>query len=257
MTFDLPPSARPELRLQTSVPEFNNSAGRLLALLRDFAPGQNYFENISRMHGGGEGLTKAEKARLYVKFMAMLGDAYEECLSAIRSSPKMNDPTRDLYIVGLNSLGARIFTDAPGSNWIGISESEFTNLRLASATLDQELSLGEDDLDSIADSLESLLKQLRDSSIGDEARKSLMDLIRHASFAVDYYRIFGVEGFGSAFKKMIGDYVYALQRKDGAPGDEGLWNGFKNLLSRFDSIYAKALKYRPLFEAGMKFLPPG
>jgi hypothetical protein len=257
MTIESPVPISEKYKLQRQVPQYNNAAGRLLSLLLGFTADQNYFDNITKMYDVGPYVSQDEKVQLYIAFIAMLGDCYGECMQAIQNSSQIPDEASELFLSGLASLKYKIFTNAPGANWPGLAETEHAYLNMAGSLLEKEQALEDEELDGILGLIDKLMSQLNSANIGEEARKSLADLIRHARFAVDYYRIYGVEGFRTALKKMIGDYFEAISKDDNAARDGGVTKEFGHLLARFDQIYSRVIKYKPLLEAGARFFLPG
>jgi hypothetical protein len=246
-----------EMRLEVSAPEYNNSAGRLIVLLQALAGTKSYYDNIAIAHGGSPESRQDAKVRVCHTFLNMVGETYEELLNDVANSPRIKEAARDEITRGLRSLQDLVYPMGPSGVPRGISSGEMPYLRLAATLLDQEQAINEDELNGILDSIESLTRQLGDSRIDPNAREALMDLMRHARFAVDYYRIYGAKGFRTAFKRMIGELWVLLNDEGQEIKEKTWWSNVKELLRRVDKAASKFEEHRPLIEAAGRLLLGG
>ncbi len=245
------------LRLESNTPEFSNSAGRLLALLGSLAPGADYFVNIATLYGGNSGTSEEAKVRIYLDYMSMTIEVFDELMQDIENSPVINQETKCMLTTGLGSLGSLIFNIVPSNPPRGLQETERVYLRMAGSMLEKEEQLGSEEIDGILEAIDLLMNRLDDANIHQSAKEALMELARHARFAVDHYRIYGLKGFRSACKKMLGELLVILAEEGNDVKQQAWWQNAVELVKKFDAIASRLVKYKPLLEAGGRLLLGG
>ena len=242
------------------VPEasYNNSAGRMLALLQGLRTDVNYYCCASMMFEGGLGSSGEIQARLYLRFMTMLRDVHDELCRDVEASPGIPEQIRPKLAVSLGGLRSIVFPIDPARNVPrGLTDAEFQALEFAGALLVDEGQVQQGDIDEVLQLVDALMAELDSADIDQSVRESLMELARHARFAVDHYRIYGAKGFREAFKRMMGELYVACHNKDSGPKDKGWREKVLMLLGKVDQLATRLEKYSSLLEAGRQLLLPG
>lgn len=241
-----------QLNTNLGKPEFRNSAGRLLFLLKLLQSQESYFGIIAKLYGLPAGIPTPESAanisRAFLAFMPLVTHAYEEFLTELSTSESIQEATRNIIHNGLSNVTSIVYSTNPASNPPRLSGSDVTVLQLAASMLDSEPELPPDDVQSIRDSLEELRILLEDSDLKPNARNALLELMRLSRNAIDYYSIYGARGFKKAFKKMLAELMELLFHEGEAVKNEEWWTKAVNHLRLIDKVASALLKYRPLLE---------
>ena len=239
-------------------PEFNNSAGRLLCLLKMLPTGHNYFDTIVQFYGFKINAPSETKGRAYLDFMALIGLAFDEFIVDVETSNSIPEGTRGIIKEGLSDLINSAYPTSPNNGARQLQDSEIALLRMAASMLSTEPPLEENEIQSIRSSIDGLQTLLEDSSLKPSARAAILELARLSRNAIDYYAIHGAKGFRSAFKKMLADLMETWLHEGKETTKQTWWTMAMDHVKKFDAVASRLLKYKPLLEgAGGLFLTDG
>lgn len=237
-----------DLKKLPNPPEFNNSAGRILALLQMLPSQSDYFSTIIGFYGGKPDAPPDVKGRAYLAFMSLVGKAFDEFIQDIENSPKIPDVSRNVIKEGLAALIHCAFPSSPNNAPRKLEGAEIALLRMAGSMLDEEPKLEESDAESIRASIDELRRELENSDLKKSARDALLELTRLSRNALDYYTIHGARRFKSAFKKMLAELMEIYLHEGKEVTKESWWKTAVNHVTKIDNIASKLLKYKPLIE---------
>jgi hypothetical protein len=237
-----------ELQVKPEPPEFNNSAGRLLSLLKMLGSNSSYVDTIIQFYGEKANVAPHRKGKAYMAFMSLVSRAFDEFIVDVESSAKIPDVTRSIITEGLGDLINCAYPTNTGGAPRKLQDAEVAMLRMAASMLDAEPSLEPSDLESIRTSLDELRHELDNADLKPGARIALLELVRLTRNAVDYYSIHGVRGFRKAFKKMLAELMelYLHEGKDVTA--EKWWQTAIKHVRTIDATVARILKYKPLLD---------
>jgi hypothetical protein len=245
------------LELQTNFepPEFNNSAGRLLCLLKMLPSNHSYFDTIVQFYGFKNNAPSDTKGRAYLDFMALIGRAFDEFIVDVETSETIPEVTRGIIKEGLSDLINCAYPTSPNNSARKLQDAEIALLRTAASMLSSEPRIEKDDIQSIRSSIDELQTLLADSTLKPSARNAILELARLSRNAIDYYAIHGAKGFKSAFKKMLADLMEIYLHEGKETMKETWWTKAVEHLKKIDAVASRLLKYKPLLEgAGKLFL---
>ena len=229
-------------------PEFNNSAGRLLALLQMYQSRSSHFDAIAAFYEGSSQSNEL-KARAYIDFMGMVGHAFDEFLADIQTSDKIPDPSRAVITDGIGRLISIAYPIQPQGAPTTLQDAEIALIRMAGSMLDAEPELEESDADAIRTSIDDLRSTLENSEISKSARVAMLELCRLSRNALDQYAIHGARGFKRAFKKMLSELMETYLEEGSEVSEKPWWKSALGHAKLFDAIAAKLSKYKPLLES--------
>ncbi len=146
------------LKLKATIesPEFNNSAGRLLCLLKMLPSNQSYFDTIVQFYGFERKAPAETKARAYLDFMALIGLAFDEFIVDVETSTTIPEVTRGIIKEGLSDLVNCAYPMTPHNPARKLQDAEVALLRMAASMLAKESDLQESDVQNIRDSIGDL-----------------------------------------------------------------------------------------------------
>ena len=237
-----------QLTKTPEAPEFNNSAGRLLSLLRLLQSNEPYIDAIVKLYGQPKKSPNEVKGRTYIAFMSIVGKTFDEFIVDVETSPKIPDGTRAVIKEGLGELIGCAFPAANHAAPRALQEAEVALLRMAGSMLDVEDVLNESDAETIRASMEELRQELENSDLKKSARTALLELVRLSRNAIDYYTIHGARGFKDAFKKMLSELMEVYLDEGGDVTKTIWWGKAVNHAKIIDVVAAKILQYKPLLK---------
>jgi hypothetical protein len=237
-----------ELKKSFDAPEFNNSAGRLLCLLKVLHSQYSYFDTIVQFYGYDAHAPAETKGRAYLEFMALIGLAFDEFIVDVESSKTIPEVTRGIIKEGLSDLINCAYPISPNSSARKLQDAEVALLRMAASMLAEEPALNEGDVQSIRASIDELQRLLEISDLKTSARNAILELMRLSRNAIDYYAIHGAKGFRAAFKKMLADLMEIYLHEGKQATKENWWTKAIDHLRRVDAVASKLLKYKPLLD---------
>ena len=247
-----------ELKTIPATPEFNNSAGRLLVLLQSLKGRGSYYDEVATLYGENAQAKNDFKAKAYLAYMTLIGDAFEAFIDDIDTSDKIPDGSRIVIKDGLANLVGRAYPISPMNAPPAIPDAEIALLRMAGSMLDAEPDLDESDAESIRKSIDELRALLESSDLSKSARIALLEIVRLSRNAIDHYTMHGARGFKDAFKKMLADLMEVYLQDGKKVTNETWWSSAIAHVKKVDAVAARLLKYKPLLEsAGKLFLSDG
>lgn len=228
--------------------EFNNSGGRLIALLGMLKSNTNYFENTATFYLGSKDDADF-KGRSFTTFMSLLQKTYDEFMADVTSSNNMPQVTKDIIFNGIVNIPKIVFPVLPDGPVKDVSDAEYSLLRMAASMLEMENDLTTDDVHTIRDSIESLRQTLEDSELSKSARVALLELVNLTRNALEQYNIHGARGFKKAFKRMLAELMEVYLREGNEVKDQAWWNEAMQHIQIVDKVASKLLEYKPLLES--------
>lgn len=242
------------LELQTSFdpPEFNNSAGRLLCLLKKLPSQSSYFDTIVQFYGYKSNVSPELKGRAYLHFMSLVGRAFDEFIVDVETSQAIPDVTRNIIKEGLSDLINCAYPTSPNNHARKLQDAEVALLRMAASMLATEPTLDQSDIQTIRSSIDELQKCLENSDFKTSARTAILELVRLSRNTIDYYAIHGAKGFKAAFKKMLADLMEIYLHEGNKATRETWWSKAIEHLRKFDRVASTLMKYKPLLEGAQK-----
>lgn len=242
------------LSLPAVAPEFKNSAGRLLCLLRMLASHESHYDKIVQLYGMKANVSTETKSRAYLEYMALVGCAFDEFIIDIETSTAIPDGTRNIIKEGLSELVNCAYPVSPNSAPRKLQDAEVALLRMAASMLSEEEPLEEDDVQAIRESIDGLQRLLEGSDLKPSARAAILELMRLSRNAIDFYAIHGAKGFKAAFKKMLADLMEIYFREGTEATQEPWWKQCVDHLLKIDTVLSKLYKHAPLLNGVKKIL---
>ncbi len=233
-------------------PKYQNSAGRLLALLTAPPSGQTFAEVFPKTFGLPMA-SQDEKVRSCFTALGEIETVYLEFKRDLVDATT-NEQQRNVLLSGLATVPQCFYPMQLNATYRGLTEAEKSLLEVCATMISQEEPLRPDDIKTIRESLADLRKFLEQSDIASTLRKVLLDLIRLSEDAISRFNVYGARGLRRTFKTMLGEaaefYGNMQQSSEAERGKsaEG-WKKITHHLKVFDSVASKLLKYQPLFES--------
>lgn len=232
-------------------PEFLNSAGRLLLLIRHLkSPDINtYLQSAMVLFGLPKDSTTEYQSQFAIVLLGVLSSAYKEFLSDIKESSEIPEVTKSIIIEGVSPLNEIIYPYNFGNTIRDITPSEVSVLRMAGSMLSKEGDPGELGKKEISDSIANLQETIDSTELPPSVRIALSEIVRLSRNAHDQYNIYGARGFKKAFKRMLSELmeVYLEQGAEKVK-DEDWWDQALKHLKTVDEVAGRLLKYKPLLE---------
>ena len=238
---------------------YQNSAGRLLAILNTLPNGQPYLDVIPKMFGT-TGTTQEEVLQacltglmeIHKLYLAFRQDMFDADIS---------EQQRKVILSGLVNLQQSIYPTSMGAGFRRPTDAEKSLLEVAATIIPQEAKLQKDDIEKIRESITSLRLLVEDAEISPTIRKVLLELIRISEDAISRFNIHGARGLRKAFKEMLGEAaeIYGLtgEGEREALKKSGAWASIVKNLKVFDEVGARLLKYKPMLENASRLLLGG
>lgn len=245
--------------------KYNNSAGRLLAILNAIKQKDNgtYMDLFPKVFGNDD--EEANKKlpaiqRLSITFDGIheLQTLYSHVVSDVRKSALAKEQI-EVALRGILSIRETINPANLKSNFRPISEAEGAMLEMCAAGLDTFAEASDDELEELRKSAEDLFETAKRQDIDKTLQRVILELARVSKNSIDLYEIRGPEGLRAAFKEMIGELSEILftgttdKEKEEIKKSE-TWQEVCKHLQRFDMIASKLMQYRPLLEGGTQIL---
>lgn len=232
-------------------PAYQNSAGRLLAILKSLQNGVSYLDLIPRLFGT-TGQTAEENQQACIVGLLEIHKLYVEFLQDMHDA-NINDQQRNVLLSGLASIRQSIYPIALNAGFRVPTDAEKSLLEVAATVISTEAKLQEDDLKKIRESIADLRILVEGAEIPPSIRQVLLDLIRISENAISRYNIHGARGLRKAFKEMLAEAAmsYGLASGEGEREvlkNSGAWAAILKTLKTFDEIASRLLKYKPLLE---------
>jgi len=238
-------------------PEYQNSAGRLLALLTSLKKNQNLIDEAPKILGEKADGAQ-EKQQLALSLLMEMHRVYLEFRQDMFDA-EINDQQREVLLSGLSSVQQSLYPVQLNAGWREITEAEVSLLKVCATFIVQDAPITKDDLEAIRTSIAELRSQVESGSLSPTLRKALLELIRLSEDAISRFNIYGARGLKKAFKSMLADaaelYGMTDSQKDATElKKSGAWGAIIRHLKLVDSIASKLLKYRPLLQGASTLL---
>lgn len=245
--------------------KYNNSAGRLLAILNAIKQTgngtyQDLFPKAFSDQSGEDSnrLTAIERLSLTFDAIHELQTLYSKVVTDIEKS-KMAKEQVEVALRGILSIREAINPSNLKSQCRAISEAEAAMLEMCAAGLETFKEATDQDLKDLRESIQSLYETAQGNEINETLRDVILELTRISRTSIDLYEIRGPEGLKEAFKEMIGELSDILftgtteDEKEEIKQSEA-WKEVCKHLQRVDMIASKLMEYRPLLESGSQIL---
>jgi hypothetical protein len=241
-------------------PRYPNSAGRLLAVLESIKPNQQYIVQLGSLFFD-EKPTKdpAQLALLSIKSLSQLHTIYAEFIQDL-SDADIPDEEKNVLIKGTASLATMMYPNTAHTNMRAVNEAEKALLEVCATRLPKENIIEPDDLELIFQSISELKQCVSELKSGSILKTILLELIRLSEDAINRFNIYGAKGLKKAFKNMLAEVaeIYLQDDEDLSEiKDSNSWKKASEHLKKFDSVAAKAMKYKPLIEKASGFFLGG
>lgn len=228
------------------VPPYNNSAGRLLAILSHIDPKTPVWQYLPDLIFVIEMPVPGDKRpELTIAAMSELHRMYHQFLDDMKTAP-FNEGQRELVTKRLANLEQIIYSPSANEAIRALTDAEKLGLEFCANTFDQEEKLTEDDIDAIRSSILELQTQVEKADVPQTLRKILLELIRLSDDAIARYNIHGARGLEKAFKGMLAELT-ELYHADTKEQEEikksPAWEKVRDLFVTFDNLLTKIMKY--------------
>jgi hypothetical protein len=242
-------------------PQYKNSAGRLLEILKRFPQNQQIIEFLPQVLGYDKGGNQQETQLICLTCLIELHKLYVQFREDMLDD-RISDDERRVLLSGVKGIETIIYPIALNSNMRGLSEAEKALLEVCATRIPQEDALEQDDVEKIRQSVASLRSLVEQGDISPTLRKALLELIRLTEDAIARFHIHGARGLKTAFKAMLGEAIdlYATERTNGREAEfkkSGVWQAIMRHLDTVDRVAARILKYQPVLEKGAQILLGG
>lgn len=237
-------------------PKYENSAGRLLAILESLQHGQPAAQQLIPMMFGQPAPGNDKEISIEgVKAITELHILYANFLQDLANAD-MSDEERLVLEKGLSPLQTLMYPMALNQGLRLVSEAEKALLEVCATRLPKENKIDEKDIEEIQESIKSLKTEINELPEESILRKILLELSRLSEDSINRFNIYGSKGLKKAFKNMLAEVaeVYLQDEEDESKIKESsAWDKAVKHLKLFDSIAAKTMKYKPLLERASQY----
>jgi len=237
-------------------PKYPNSAGRLLAILEAIQSGKPVAQQLVPILFWEEAPSNEKDISLQgVKAVTELHILYATFLQDLADS-NMSKEERTVLEKGLSSLENLLYPIALNQGLREVSEAEKALLEVCATRLPKENIIDETDFENIKESIQSLRTAISELDNHPTLKNILLELARLSEDSINRFNIYGAEGLKKAFKNMLAEVaeVYLQDDEDIVEIKENpAWDKAVKHLKLFDSVAAKAMKYRPLIEKASQY----
>jgi hypothetical protein len=241
--------------------KYQNSAGRLLALLKQLKPNQPFVNQLAPLLLNKDVANDHKsKSSLGLQCIFSLHQMYAQFIEDIENS-EMSEEEKAVYMKGLNSLATIVFPTNFDKGVRQISEAETALLEVCATRIKKEAVLDKNDIEIIRSLISELKGEIESLPKKDPLKIILNELIRLCEDAINRFHIHGADGLKKAFKGMLAEVAEIefhsdIDTKEVKKSEK--WTKTVNLIKKVDEVAAKTLKYKPLLESGSKlFLGDG
>ncbi|HVF51942.1 MAG TPA: hypothetical protein VNA19_17795 [Pyrinomonadaceae bacterium] len=192
--------------------------------------------------------------------LVALKKVFAEVEEALRRIPNINEElfiapvSRLANVASINSL-----TDSFSGYTRHLSQADMTALKFSEHQLSQypefnESQVPSKDLKDILIEVDNLIERILGSSLPEELRTSLLELLHEVRKGVLEYRIRGAVALRDTLTKSLG--ILAANKEDVEENKESdEVQSLGRMLVRIDKAYTFALKMKPMLEAAANILP--
>jgi hypothetical protein len=226
--------------------EYNNAAGRILAVFDRLAPRNGRQVELQELAKGLD--VHAEWPSVFNAYCD-LKDEYQTLVDDINSITE-NSSKKDLFQKNLpdidSSLNSFDFNVANNFGFYNISQTGLVALRFIAADLKQDESASAEDINSIRQLVTELQQEI-------ETATAFSKLIRDS---IDRYANRGSRGMRKQFSQLLGEliqnYDHAQEVQDKTPS---IWAKIISAIDVMNKIASLAEKCKPAISFGQKLLP--
>lgn len=241
------------------MPQYNNSAGRILAVLERFPTKKRPNKGISRKQlADAMGMADSWSAILLA-----IDDLQSEYRVLVNDLEQFRDNTHkhELYSKNLGDIEQSISSfklDLPGNSaQVEVSEASRTALTFIAADLPQDDLPTESDLNRIRELVNELQSEVESSTeLARSVKDWLLDLVRIIRDSLDRYAIRGSRGMRRQFSTLLGELMQnwdTLQKvKEKRPT---VWQKFTASIDLMHKLASLAEKCVPAVTFTQKYLP--
>lgn len=230
-----------------------NSAGRLLRLLRILEQsdiGQLNYSVATNLVGTPiDNLPTKDASPIAYQGMRVVQDAYEEFTVEMREHYPLKSQA-EVLLEGLEPLQQSIYQMDLSKPFQAPKAAEFKLLEACAKGLPEENEIPPSEFDQLREGLQTL-RDLAEK-VKPALRKVLLELIRVSEDAIAKYEIRGAAGMKKALKQMWGELaeIWRVETpdKEAEVEKDTVLQAAKAFVMKFDNVFAKAVKYRPLLE---------
>jgi len=238
-------------------PEFRNSAGRLMALLKAVPEGKALTEVLPPLIDVNT-KNAQEKQQAALTFLMEMHKGYLEFRQDMLDA-EINDLQRDTMLTGIASIEESLYPVQLNGAMRKPTEAELSLLKVCATFIAQESPITKDDIETIRKSVGDLRHIVETGNISTTLRKAILELIRLTEDAISRFNIHGARGLKRAFKSMLADaaelYGMADPNKDAEElKKSGVWAVIVGHLRTVDAVASRLLKYKPLLEGASQLL---
>jgi hypothetical protein len=244
-------------------PHKQNSAGRLLVVLKAFAGAGSLYVVLSKLEGYEpstapgtitNGVEQQKMVEAANRFLAEVQRLHQQLVDDLDSCTLTSSQKRSFSesLVGLREIITPMDL-APATR--SLREMEIHVLTILAEFLDEETPLATDDIDSIRESIESLRGVVANANISPVLKKALKELIRLSEDAINRFDIHGAKGLRRAFKTMLVESAEIMEEAKKEQGEAGTVSKlvYKHLMT-FDAVVTKVGNYTPFLTYVSGFL---
>jgi len=238
-------------------PKYPNSAGRLLNVLDGLQPNGTLTHQLLPLIFDRQMPDDTHQQSIEsIKVLTELHIMYVEFLQDLADAD-IPDDEKSVLEKGLASLATLMYPAASNQGARVVSESEKALLEVCATRLPKENILEDTDVGNIRESISLLresVEELPDTSI---LRSILLELARLSEDSINRFNIYGAKGIKKAFKDMLAEVaeIYLQDEEDVSDiKNTPAWDTAIKHIKLFDSVAAKAMKYKPLLEKASQFL---
>jgi hypothetical protein len=253
----MPPEIMTDYVLRGTMAEYNNAAGRILAVFDRLAPRNGRQVELQELAKGLD--VHAEWPSVFNAYCD-LKDEYQTLVDDINSITE-NSSKKDLFQKNLpdidSSLNSFDFNVANNFGFYNISQTGLVALRFIAADLKQDESASAEDINSIRQLVTELQQEIETATAFSKQMKEwLLDLVRVIRDSIDRYANRGSRGMRKQFSQLLGEliqnYDHAQEVQDKTPS---IWAKIISAIDVMNKIASLAEKCKPAISFGQKLLP--
>ena len=151
-------------------PEHQNSAGRLLAILKAIPDGKRLIDVIPELQGVKTNASH-EKQQIVLVFLMEVHEVYLEFLQDMLNA-KIKDTQRDALLSGLQSLQETLYPIQLNNPLRKPTEAEISLLQVCATFIDEESPITDDDIEAIRKSISELRGLVESGTISPTLKKT-------------------------------------------------------------------------------------
>lgn len=242
--------------------KYNNSAGRLLAILlaiRSALTAENANHPLLTIYPqvfpGSSGKPAAKSANVNESTLELYLELNHLIDAVLKDTLELCEQNEDykLFCQALVPIDQLRIRFSPSAQIKPVTDILTESVEMALFTFAQALPTTPDidvnELESIRESIDSLMTEIEKSDIPRTLRVFLFNMERASRDMLDRYRITGSRGLREQFHKILGEMADVYRQDDEkAAGRSALWERIKQIIFSMDKVVAAAHKYPALVD---------